>query len=245
VKDLLMTKNEVVIGDLARELRQLQLLALALSQAAERLSRLPVQKACAMAVGPLLLAAAKALSLGSCAGLNTPLEVLALSARNSFELWLRLIYVVTSDANYQSWRDEALTDQLRVYEAILTLDSSDERKAVIRSEIDHVKQHGTAVGLTQGQKIMMTGDLAKVTGHKAEYDAFYKLYSKLVHPSSWSVNWPGAVSSEMYRAAMSANAQRHAWRILEIVDKEFNISAEECYQAAIAQFESISTTAVQ
>jgi hypothetical protein len=235
-----MANNEIVIGDPARELRQLQLLALALSEAAGRLS----QNAYAPAVGPLLLAAAHALSLASCAGLHTPLEVLALSARNSFEVWLRLMYVIASDANYLSWRNEALTDQLQVFEAILSLEGPDEIKVVLRGEIDRVKQHGTAVGLTEGQKIMMVGDLARQTGHKAEYDAFYKLYSKLVHPSSWSVNWPGAVSSAMYRATLSVNAQRHAWRILETVDKEFSISATECYEAAVAQFEGGSTTVV-
>jgi hypothetical protein len=239
-----MTDNKIVIGDRARELRALQLLALALSEAAARVSRAPSQKSCATAVAPLLLAGATALSLASCAGLDTPLEVLALSARNSFELWLRLTYIVASDANCQCWRDEALTDQLQVYEAILTLDGPEEVKAVLRAEIERVKQHGVAVGLATGQKPMMAGDLAKAAGHKAEYDAFYKLYSKLVHPSSWSVNWPGAVSSAMYRATLSANAQIHGWRILETVEKEFTVSSTECYQAAVAKLRDGSATIV-
>lgn len=233
--DSTMTNNQVVFGDRARELRALQLLALALSEAADRLSHTSTNNPSVMVVGPLLLAAARTMSLASCAGLDTPLEILALSARNAFELWLRLTHVLASETNCQTWRDEALTDQLQVYEAILTLDGPEELKAVIRGETNRVKQHGIARGLNQGQKPMMAGDLAKVTGHKAEYDAFYKLYSKLVHPSSWSVNWPGAVSSEMYHAALSVNAQTYGWRILEAVDEGFDIRRNECYQAAVAR----------
>lgn len=32
------------------------------------------------------------------------------------------------------------------------------------------------------------GMLAKKTGNKEEYDAFFRLYSKYVHPSSWLIN---------------------------------------------------------
>lgn len=230
-----MTSNQVVFGDRAQELRALQLLALTLSEAADRLSRASTDKPTMVVVGPLLLTAARTLSVASCAGLDTPLEVLALSARNSFEIWLRLTHVLASETNCQRWRDEALTDQLQVYEAILTLDGPEEMKAMIRGEIDRVKQHGAARGLTQGYRPMMAVDLAKVTGHKTEYDAFYKLYSKLVHPSSWSVNWPDAVSSAMYHATLSVNVQTYGWRILEAVDHEFGVGLSECYQAAVAQ----------
>src|SRR5688572_8557158 len=118
--------DQVVFGDRAQEIRALQLLGLAVSEAADRLSRQLTEKPSVRVVGPLLLAAARTLSLPSCAGIDTPLEIWALSARNSFELWLRLICVLANETNGQTWRDEALTDQLQVHGAILTLDGPEE-----------------------------------------------------------------------------------------------------------------------
>lgn len=228
-----MTNNRLIIGDPGKQLWALQLLAFALLEAASRLSSMRSSDPRRLGVPPLLHAAARALSLPSCAGLNTPLEVLGLAVRNTFELWMRLIHILASDDNYQRWRDEALTDQMKVYQSILTLEAPEHVKDTIRAEIDRVAEHATSAGLKQGVKPMTVSDLARDTRLKVEYDAFYKLYSKLVHPSSWSVNWPDAVSSAMYRDALSANAQVYGWRILDTVDEEFGVSSSACYHAAV------------
>lgn len=239
-----MICNQVIVGDKPAELRAFQLLALAIHEAQERLHPLAVHetqmqvskqsflKARVRLTGALLVAAPRALALASCGGLATPLEVIALSARNVFEIWLRLEYILSAEANCQSWREEGLSDQIQVYEAMLTLDGLDASKATIRAEVERVKRHGVRQRLGGGRKPLRTVDLAKTTGHKAEYDGFYKLYSKLVHPSSWSVNWPQAVSSPMYRMALARNVQLYGWNILKAVESAFSISAEECYKAA-------------
>lgn len=231
-----MAQIRVIIGDQAEEIRATQALSLAMTEALSRLERLGVHKSPRWPVGPLLSAACRSLALASIAGLDTPLEVLALSARNTLELWLRLLYVLASDENRQAWRDENLTDQIQVWEATLALETPDsprEAKAVILAEIDRVTQLAASRGLHQG-KIMTTQSLAKATGCEAEYKAFYKLYSKLVHPSSWMVNSPSAVSAPMYRMTLAANVQVYGLEILKVVEKEFGVSSEECYESAIA-----------
>jgi hypothetical protein len=191
----------------------------------------------------LLMATARALSLGCCAGLDTPIEVLALSARNTFELWLRLTHILESDGNRQVWRNEAFTDQIQVYDAILTLQGPENVKDVIRGEIERVKQQAVVRGLAPGAKILRMSDLAKEAKCEEEYKAFYKLYSKLVHPSAWSVNMPIAVASEMYRVILIVNAQVYGWNILKTVDR-FGISSDQCRQAAMARFREPNSAVV-
>jgi Family of unknown function (DUF5677) len=190
------------------------------------------------------MAAARALSLGYFVGIDTPIEVLALSVRNSFEIWLRLLHIIESDENRQAWRSEAFTDQMQVYEATLTLQGPENVKSVIQGEIERLKQEAHARGLSPGQKPLMMRDLVKATKCKEEYEAFYKLYSKLVHPSAWFVNMPTLVASEMYRVALIVNAQVYGWRILKTVEDKFGVSSDQCRQAAVAQFREPKSTAV-
>jgi len=240
---------KIVTGDRAAELQAFQILALAIREAADRVGNKLSDEATTEApplllvVPALLMAASRALLLASVAGLDTPIEVLALSARNVFELRLRLMHILASEANCLSWRNEALTDQMQVYEAIFSLGGTKKPLPEFLDEVERAKRHGGARGLTAGQRPLMAGDLAKATGHKDEYDAFYRLYSKLVHPSSWLVNWPGAVSSEMYHYTLSLNAQIYGWNILKAVNDKFGVSPNDCYQAAVARFRDLRNPA--
>jgi hypothetical protein len=227
------------VGDRPAELRSFQILSLAIDEATLRLSLNPSEKQAWILTGPILIAAARALLMATSAGIETPLEVLALCTRNIFELWLRLQYIVASEVNCQSWRNEALTDQLQVYDAILTLPGTEVLRPVISTEIERAKQHGTNCGLTEGQKLLSTAGLAKATGNLSEYEAFYKLYSKIVHPSSWSVNWPNAVSNSMYGFTLAVNAQRYGWGILKTVEDEFGVRAESCHKAALERMRAL------
>jgi len=243
-----MSEYPIIVGDRSAELKALQILALCMVEAASLLSpkrpnKMPEIVSPEIFAAPLLLAGARALSLGCCAGLDTPIEVLALAARNTFELWLRLKDILESDGNRQAWRNEAFTDQLEVYEAILSLQGPEEVKGVIRDEIERVKQQAVVRGLTPRSKLKKMPDLAKDAKCEEEYKAFYKLYSKLVHPSAWFVNMPNAVASEMYHMTLIVNAQVYGWNMLKIVDR-FGVSSDQCHQAAIARFQEPKSTVV-
>jgi hypothetical protein len=57
-------------------------------------------------------------------------------------------------------------------------------------------------------------ELARATNLEAEYDGFYKLYSKFIHASSFLVNWPVAASRPMYREAFTHDLQMYGNLIL-------------------------------
>jgi hypothetical protein len=240
-----MLQNSITVGDGPAELQALQILALSLVEAASRLSPAikpdttpGVPLSPEVVVAPLLVAGARALSLGYFAGPETPIEVLALSVRNTFEIWFRLLHLLESDGNRQAWRNEAITDQIQIYEAMLKLQAPSNVKSAIQGEIERIEREAAVRGLSRAKGPLMMSDLVKGKQYKGEYDAFYKLYSKLVHPSAWFVNMPTAVGSEMYHMTLIVNAQVYGWHILKIVEDRFGISSDQCRQIAIAQLQA-------
>lgn len=201
--------HEIILGDPAAEVAAIQLLAIIHSNAATWIQENTAEPI-AHTVPMIFLRSAHYLSLLSLGAPETPLEIIALSARSVFELFLRLKYILMGEGNGRQWRSEAAKDQVEIYEAILTLDGNEAHKQQIRAEIGRVEQHSANRDLDSSVKIMMAREVAKKAGLHAEYLAFYKLYSKLVHPSSFTVNWPKAASTPMYRSALIANIQVYA-----------------------------------
>jgi hypothetical protein len=237
-----MKPMQIIVGDHAEELRAIQLIGFALLDAAGRINEeRPKErpKECPrIVVPPLLTAAASSLFLAGAAGLQTPIEILALATRNAFELWLRFKHVTRSDSNCQRWRDENVTDQLQIYEAVLKLPGPANSKEVIKEEIRRIEAIANERGLSRGSGVLQPRDLAKELGELEDYDAFYKLYSKLVHPSSWFVNSRTAVATPMYRQTLIVNAQVYGWRLLQGVEELFGLSGDRCYDAALQRIGS-------
>lgn len=204
----------IIWGDPAAEVAAIQLLAVAHSNAATWVQA-NTNEPVSHTVPAIYIRSAHYLSLVSLGAPVTPLEIIALAARSVFELFIRLKYVLIDDQHALQWRSEAARDQIEIYEAILTLDSDEAHRQPIRAEIDRVKNHTTDRGLDESVKIMMAADVARKAGLHDEYRAFYKLYSKLVHPSSFSVNWPQAFSTPMYRNALVVNIQMYAKLMLD------------------------------
>jgi hypothetical protein len=230
-----MKDRHIVIGDPAEELRAIQLIGLALLDAAGRMNHERPQECRRMVVPPILMAAAHSLFLAGAAGLETPIQIVALAVRNTFELWLRFKHVTSSDDNCQRWRNENITDQIQIYEGMLKLPGPANSKNLIREEIQRISKVATERGLKPGGGLAQPGDLARELGELEDYAAFYKLYSKLVHPSSWSVNSPTAVETPMYRQTLVANAQIYGWRLLRAVEDQFGVLADQSYDAALAK----------
>ena len=228
-------KPQIVVGDHAEELRAIQLLGLALLDLAARINLERPTECRRIVVPPLLKAAASSLFLAGAAGLQTQIEILALATRNTFELWLRFKHVTSSDTNCKRWRDENLTDQLQIYEAVLTLPGQPNSKETIREEMRRVTKLAKERGVKPAGKPLKAVELAREVGEQEDYAAFYKLYSKLVHPSSWSVNSPSAVATPMYRQTLVINAQIYGWRLLHAVEEQFGVSADRSYEAASQQ----------
>ena len=225
------SQSEAIPVDLGAELRAVQILSFALHEAAFwAQDKLPevLQK---MTIPPLLLGASRAVALASAGGLDTPVEIFALAARNTFELYLRFKYLLQSNENCQTWREEAPTDQLQIYEGFLKLNPPEQMRKVFESEMERVTQHAAGRGL-EPKRLMTVRELARATNLDAEYDGFYKLYSKFIHPSSFLTNWPDAASTPMYREAFSYNLQVYGHLILSELNELHGLPTSEILKNA-------------
>lgn len=233
------TEKFIKIGNALEEIKAIQIIALSLSDAAKNISHYTTNSGLQITIPPLLLAAGNAMSLVSLNGTDTPIEVIALSTRNTFELYTRLIHLIKSQENCQVWREEAFTDQKQIYEGILTLEGPQFFKKIIQNEIKRIERHAQNKGLSFNRKIPHFKKLAIEAELESEYDAFFKLYSKFVHPSSFVVNSPEASSAPLYRSAFIFNIQIYGLLMLEKLDSEFSLRAEDIIVNAKNAIESI------
>jgi len=121
---------------------------------------------------------------------NAPIESIAISARNLFECYLLIAYVIDEPSRAKEFISQKAFDELEINEGFLSLTNSstpDISIKMIQNRIDYIKELMKSAELTPSRHWNVS-HLAKQTNNKIEYDAFFKLYSKYVHPSSWIVN---------------------------------------------------------
>jgi hypothetical protein len=142
--------------------------------------------------------------------LDDSADAIALPVRNVFELNIIVRYVLTSDDNLARWVAEVATDERVILEGILKLSEGDslEAERQLRERLKQIeatlKRHGKSASRTQ-----QVSALAAAVNLKTEYDAFFKLYSKYVHPSSWLVNSPPEHLDE-WKPILALQAQLYA-----------------------------------
>ncbi len=230
--------QRIVTGDPAAETRATQILAIALRKGAERASRRVHEHPRNIPIPPLLLAASRSVTLASVEAPNPPLEILALATRNTFELYLRLKHVMKSDANALAWRNEAVTDHLQIYEGILELDGPESAKTTLAGELETIRRDAAARGLRPADDLMRVPDLARDVGLKREYLAFYKFYSKFVHPSSFLVNRPTAATTPAFRSTLMFNLQVYGQLMLDELTRALGVDQEALLREAQQQLDA-------
>ena len=86
---------------------------------------------------------------------------------------------------------------------------------------------------------MPVRNLALAAHLEDEYDAYYKVCSKFVHPSSFWVNWPVAASTPMYRAAFVFKLQLCGQLILDELEATAGLPVAQVIEAAEMQFKQL------
>lgn len=141
-------------------------------------------------------------------------SVIALCTRSLYELNLRIRYVLSSDQNMQAWQAEAAVDKIQALEGILQLDTVSDnatQKTVVNAEIIRLKGLLIKHNLQNVRNIPTTKNIADTVGQTNEYKALFKLFSKLVHPSSYLVNsYTDAMSPEII-SVLQIHLQLYAW----------------------------------
>ena len=235
-----MPIRKAVVGDAAAEAQAIQMLAVALAESANWFASASPQTVDSRALSLLCRSASHSVSLATLNAPDPPLEVLALAARNCLELLVRLKHVLTSKANMMAWLREGVTDKLQVYEGVLSLDRDGAASATIREEMQRVSADMASKGLATGQSVAKTAALANAVGMGEEYKAFFKIYSKLVHPTSYAVN--SATSSQTagwVRTTFVLNVQLYGLLFLDELAAGAGLPASSLFDAAERKYRQL------
>ncbi len=121
--------------------------------------------------------------------LTEPTEFLGFLTRSLFELNIITRYVLMSEENLKRFGGEFVVDKTQILRGLLLFskDSSKETVEALEKEIARIKTIAEKHALPI-QKSELIRDRAKRVGLSEEYDALYKLFSKYVHPSSYTIN---------------------------------------------------------
>lgn len=235
-----MRDVQYVSGDRGKETGAIQVLVLALAEASDRLAPASIAAKRQLALSLLARSAAHNASLATLNAPDPPLEVIALSVRNVFELFLRLKYLLQSDKHLADWLNESVLDKVQIYENALTLGKDSAHVNTIRAEIQRIMEDAKAKGLDRASRLVSVADAAREVGLSAEYAAFFKLYSKLVHPSSYAVHSAtNADKAGWVRDILVIKLQVYAASILGELEMAVAVPADECLDAARKKLDAV------
>lgn len=144
---------------------------------------------------------------------QSPIEFCATTARNLFECYLLVAFILSDPSKAKEFTGQKASDELEIGEGFLSITKPDTQNAAIKSIQDRMSsvkklmnQHEIPMG-----KHWTVSFLAKETNNKVEYEAFFKLYSKYIHPSSWIVNsFPNEYDNPVFRNIFLLQGQHYA-----------------------------------
>ncbi|NRA22577.1 MAG: hypothetical protein HRU05_19060 [Oceanospirillaceae bacterium] len=161
--------------------------------------------------------------------LNLHVSVLALSTRSLYEINVRLRTVIEDELELGNWQSESVIDKVQTLEGLLLLSDPSENNSgqvILRQEIERLKGLISKYRLPTIKQPTSTGKLVKLVGLESEHKALYKLYSKLVHPSSYLVNDYGNASAIENQKILQIHAQLYAHDTISRVCEELGVPYE-------------------
>jgi hypothetical protein len=153
---------------------------------------------------------------------NAPIEHIAISARNLFECYLLTAYIIDNPSRAKEFISQKAFDELEINEGFLSLTTTNTSAATIKmiqDKRDYINKLMEKFELTPS-KHWTVSHLAQQTNNKLEYDAFFKLYSKYVHPSSWLMNSHNyEYDNPVFRNIFFSQGQIFTKRIVKLISK--------------------------
>jgi len=118
--------------------------------------------------------------------IDLPTEFYAWITRDLFELSLLIRYVLISPDNLRKFAAELAVDEIEMLQGMREIVQPEqvELKEAIENRIKQVQEILAKHQMIPSKPIPVAR-LAKATNMEKEYRAFFKLYSKYVHPSCW------------------------------------------------------------
>jgi hypothetical protein len=143
-------------------------------------------------------------------------QILAFCARNLYEIHLQSRCVQINEVHLQRWAAEAATDNIEILEGLIAIDPNNTvgQHAILKEEIDRkeklLKKHSL-----ERKKPRSISDIAKDMGKEAEHKSIFKMFSKLLHPTSYLVNSsPAEIQNNETRNTLIIHIQLYAWDII-------------------------------
>jgi hypothetical protein len=126
--------------------------------------------------------------------LTGPTELIGFVARYLFELDLTTQYVLSSEENLMRFVGEAGRDKIQILEGLCGLPDiilkEDARlkkdQRVMEEEIAKIRASAKKLHFPLNKPDSFAAK-ARIVGDKLEYEALYKIFSKYIHPSSYSI----------------------------------------------------------
>lgn len=163
------------------------------------------------------------------------ISVLALAARNLYELMLRISSLTGRHNELENWMSEAITDSIQAIKCGLEDDGSTEKEAgllvsaknELGQEIKRLELLRKKHGLPEVKNSMPAGNLAGKVGMQWEHKSLFKLYSKLLHPSSMLVNNKD-YCTELFFPIIEVYLQIHALQSYKMICDELELPEKVC-----------------
>ena len=153
---------------------------------------------------------------------NAPIEHIAISARNLFECYLLTAYMIDDSSRAKDFISQKAFDELEVNDGFLSLTTTNTSAATIKmiqDRKDYINKLMENFELTPSRHWTVS-HLAEQTNNKLEYNAFFKLYSKYVHPSSWIMNSHNyEYDNPVFRDIFFSQGQIFTKRIVNLIYK--------------------------
>ena len=154
-----------------------------------------------------------------------PIEYNAISARNLFECYLLIAYIISKPSKAKEFLSQKAYDELQINEGFLSITTANTSEIAIKSihdRMEYIKELMKKNRLTPS-KSWNVSYLAQKTNNETEYKAFFKLYSKYVHPSSWIVNsHNNDYENPVFKNIFILQGQHYASCITKLVSKYLN-----------------------
>ncbi|MDP3515614.1 MAG: hypothetical protein Q8S94_00470 [Pseudohongiella sp.] len=125
-------------------------------------------------------------------GSSNDIFKIAVSLRNLFEIYMISLHLVGSEDAVAQWYGQILKDVLDIQDGLIMLFS---KHGIHSTDLNLARKHVVDSGARNNvlpAKPFNIKEIAKLYGWEEDYNAMYKLCSKIVHPSSVKVNLPGA-----------------------------------------------------
>lgn len=153
------------------------------------------------------------------------ITLIALCTRNLFELNIRLRLIVKNESSLNTWMSEMVMDENQILKAISTI-ANDNHNVELELFEDKKKLNNSILdkhNLESVKKAESVKDIATEAGELEEYMALFKLFSKLLHPTSYLINSYNSASCIDNFNILIVSAQKYAFDLLERLRIELNM----------------------